>query len=95
MQTIVAALGDAIERGERRMDMGVGLQSYKLRFADTQDRLTWGGVIVRNRRWPVTRAELAPLVLRYRAKQLIRSLPDEASTRVEALLRRSSGEEAT
>ena len=85
MLTILAAIEDAIGRGERRLDLGVGTHEYKLRFADTEDTLTWGGLIVRNRRWPATRAELAPLVLRYRAKQLVRALPEPLAGRVEAL----------
>jgi len=75
MLTILAALEDGIARGERRLDLGVGSHAYKLRFADGEDTLTWGGVVVRNRRWPRTRAELAPRVLRYRGKLLVKSLP--------------------
>jgi CelD/BcsL family acetyltransferase involved in cellulose biosynthesis len=87
MLTILAALEDAIARGERRLDLGVGTHEYKLRFADTEDTLTWGGVIVRNRRWPRTRAELAPRVLRYRAKRLVAALPSPAAERLQAALR--------
>jgi CelD/BcsL family acetyltransferase involved in cellulose biosynthesis len=87
MLTILAALEDAIARGERRLDLGVGTHEYKLRFADSEDMLTWGGVIVRNRRWARTRAELAPRVLRYRAKRLVAALPRPAAERVEAALR--------
>ncbi len=87
MLTILAALEDAIARGERRLDLGVGRHEYKLRFADSEDTLTWGGLIVRNRRWPRTRLELAPRVLRYRAKQAVASLPAGLAERVESSLR--------
>jgi len=87
MLTILAALEDGIARGERRLDLGAGTHAYKLRFADGDDPLTWGGVIVRNARWPRTRAELAPRVLRYRAKQLVRSLPAPLTERAEALVK--------
>ena len=84
MLTILAAIEDAIGRGERRMDLGVGTHEYKLRFADGEDPITWGGVIARNHRWPATRAELAPLVLRYRAKRAVEALPDPVTERVAA-----------
>jgi CelD/BcsL family acetyltransferase involved in cellulose biosynthesis len=87
MLTILAALEDAIARGEQRLDLGVGSHPYKLRFANSEDTLTWGGVVVRGRRWPRTRAELAPLVLRYRGKQLVRALPSPLTERVEALVK--------
>ncbi|HEX4436032.1 MAG TPA: GNAT family N-acetyltransferase [Solirubrobacteraceae bacterium] len=88
MLTILAALQDAIGRGERRLDLGVGTHEYKQRFADTEDTLTWGGLVVRNRRWIPTRLELAPMVLRYRAKLAIRSLPESLSQRLEGLAKR-------
>jgi CelD/BcsL family acetyltransferase involved in cellulose biosynthesis len=89
MLTILAALEDAIARGERRLDLGVGEHAYKMRFADGADTLTWGGLVVRNGRWPRTRAELAPRVARYRAKRSVQSLPFGLAERVEALARRS------
>jgi CelD/BcsL family acetyltransferase involved in cellulose biosynthesis len=87
MLTILAAIEDAIGRGERRMDLGVGTHEYKLRFADGEDPITWGGVILRNLRWPTTRAELAPLVLRYRAKRAVEALPEPVTDRVAAAVR--------
>jgi CelD/BcsL family acetyltransferase involved in cellulose biosynthesis len=87
MLTILAALEDAISRGEQRLDLGVGSHEYKRRFADSEDTLTWGGLVVRNRRWARTRAELMPLVLRYRAKRLVLALPEPLTERVEATLR--------
>ncbi len=87
MLTILAALEDGIARGERRLDLGAGAHSYKLRFADGDDPLTWGGLIVRNGRWLRTRAELTPAVLRYRAKQALTALPAPLSQRVEAAVR--------
>ena len=92
MLTILAAIEDGIARGERRLDLGAGTHAYKMRFADGEDPLSWGGLILRNRRWPRTRAELAPRVLRFRAKRLARSLPDPVSRRIEdaARARRAS-----
>jgi CelD/BcsL family acetyltransferase involved in cellulose biosynthesis len=84
MLTILAALEDGIARGERRLDLGAGTHAYKLRFADSEDPLTWGGLIVRNARWPRTRAELMPRLLRYRAKQAFGALPAPVTQRVKA-----------
>jgi CelD/BcsL family acetyltransferase involved in cellulose biosynthesis len=91
MLTILAAIEDGIARGERGLDLGVGTHEYKLRFADSEDTLTWGGVIARNRRWPATRAELAPRVLRYRAKRAVQALPEPVTSRVEAAVRSRHG----
>lgn len=93
MLTILAAIEDAIGRGERRLDLGAGTHPYKMRFADGEDPLSWGGLIVRNRRWPRTRAELAPRVLRFRAKQIARSLPDPVTQRIEGAARARHGAE--
>jgi CelD/BcsL family acetyltransferase involved in cellulose biosynthesis len=84
MLTIIAAIEDAIARGERRLDLGAGTHPYKMRFADGDDPLAWEGLIVRNRRWPQTRAELMPRVARYRAKRAVESLPAALSDRVRA-----------
>jgi CelD/BcsL family acetyltransferase involved in cellulose biosynthesis len=88
MLTILAAIEDAIARGQRRLDLGAGTHDYKLRFADGEDPIAWGGLIVRNGRWLRTRAELAPRVLRYRAKRLVRSLPQPLTSRVEDAAKR-------
>lgn len=87
MLTILAALEDAISRGQKRLDLGVGEHAYKLRFADSEDALTWGGLVVHNRHWPRTRAELAPKVLRYRAKLLVNRLPQPIAERVASAVR--------
>jgi CelD/BcsL family acetyltransferase involved in cellulose biosynthesis len=87
MLTILAALTDAISRGERRLDLGAGSHPYKQRFANSEDPMTWEGVIVRGRRWPRTRAEFMPIMLRYRARQLVGALPTPVSARVEAIVK--------
>lgn len=86
MLTILAALQDGIVRGERRLDLGAGTHAYKLRFASDQDALSWGGLVVRNRRWPRTKIELMPRVMRYRAKRLVLAMPAPVTRRAEALL---------
>ena len=91
MLTILAAIEDAIARGQRRLDLGAGTHDYKLRFADGEDPIAWRGLIVAGPRWPRTRAELAPRVLRYRAKRLVRSLPEPLTSRVEDAAKRRRG----
>jgi CelD/BcsL family acetyltransferase involved in cellulose biosynthesis len=87
MLTILAALEDATARGQRRVDLGAGTHPYKLRFADGFDPLTWGGLVVRNSRFPRTRAELAPLIARHRAKQLVQRTPERIRGRLEHSVR--------
>jgi CelD/BcsL family acetyltransferase involved in cellulose biosynthesis len=82
MLTTLAALEDAIARGQQRIDLGAGEHAYKMRFADDGDALSWGGLIVRNGRWPLTRVELAPRVLRYRVKRVVDALPAPIAERV-------------
>jgi CelD/BcsL family acetyltransferase involved in cellulose biosynthesis len=89
MLTILAALEDGIRRGERRLDLGAGEHPYKQRFADGDDPLTWGGLIVRNRRWPRTAAELAPRLARQRARVLVAHLPEPVAAQVKRLVKRS------
>ncbi len=91
MLTILAALEDGIARGERRLDLGAGQYDYKMRFADGDAPLAWGGVIVRNARWPRSRAELAPRVLRYRAKLAAEALPDPLTERIAGAVRARRG----
>jgi CelD/BcsL family acetyltransferase involved in cellulose biosynthesis len=91
MLTISAALQDAIARGQQRLDLGAGTHPYKLRFADGEDPLTWGGLTVHNRRWPRTAAELAPKVLRYRGKLLVQALPAPVSERIATVAKARRG----
>jgi CelD/BcsL family acetyltransferase involved in cellulose biosynthesis len=91
MLTILAALEDGIARGERRLDLGAGTHPYKLRFANSEDALTWGGIVVHGRRWARTSAELMPKAIRYRAKQAVRGLPAPLTARVEASVKARRG----
>jgi CelD/BcsL family acetyltransferase involved in cellulose biosynthesis len=88
MLTILAALEDAIARGQRRLDLGVGVYPYKLRFADGDDPATWRGMIRRNRRYTRSALETLPAELRLLAKRGVAALPDGARDRVLAAVRR-------
>ena len=84
MLTILAALEDALSRHERRLDLGAGRHPYKLRFANAEDGLCWGAMVLGTGRWLRTSAEIAPSAVRHRAKQLVRGLPAPLAGRLEA-----------
>jgi CelD/BcsL family acetyltransferase involved in cellulose biosynthesis len=59
---------DAIARGDRRFDLGLGDQSYKRRLADGDDPVAWTIIMTPGRRLPVTAVRTAPLLARYAAR---------------------------
>jgi len=65
----VDAIERALELGIRTLSLGPGDEGYKLRFADTEERLDWGRLVLPGPRRPLTRLQLAPRRL---AKQLAR-----------------------
>jgi CelD/BcsL family acetyltransferase involved in cellulose biosynthesis len=88
LQTILSALEDSFERGEKRMDFGGGAQPYKLRFADGEAPLTWVNLRPRNARYPLTRAQLLKDDLRWYGLNAFRKLPEERRAKLKKLLRR-------
>jgi CelD/BcsL family acetyltransferase involved in cellulose biosynthesis len=86
---LAAAVEDAFGRGERRIDLGGGEQSYKLRFADGNDPVQWGRALLPGPRYPLTVARTAPrrvgLVVRGAVK---RGLPEDAYERLRSARRR-------
>ena len=85
---ILAAIEDAISRGERRLDLGGGTQPYKLRFADADDLLEWGVLAPLKARYPLTRLQVMRQQSRFRARQLFHKLPADQRARVKAVARR-------
>jgi CelD/BcsL family acetyltransferase involved in cellulose biosynthesis len=75
MVTLLAALEDAFARGDKRLDLGGGDQPYKRRFADNDAPLIWTSIFPRNRRYPVTRAQLLPKETRLHARNVARRMP--------------------
>jgi CelD/BcsL family acetyltransferase involved in cellulose biosynthesis len=89
---ILAAIEDALARGDRRINFGAGTQHYKLRFAeDTSFGATWSGLFPVDRRYPATRAQLAPSQLTWWARRRVRALPPERRERLERLRDRVQG----
>jgi CelD/BcsL family acetyltransferase involved in cellulose biosynthesis len=84
--TILAAIRDAFDRGDRRVDLGWGGQPYKYRFADGDDTLEWWTLVPRGRRYPSVRLRLAP---RMAARSVAERLPETAKARVKALVGRT------
>ncbi len=60
MLGLVGAVEHALARGRRRLDLGPGVQPYKMRLADGIRRLDWDNVLFPGPRRPVTRLQLAP-----------------------------------
>jgi CelD/BcsL family acetyltransferase involved in cellulose biosynthesis len=64
MQTILAAIEDALERGDARLDLGPGEAAYKERFADGEDCLQTVTLVPRGAGYRRVRATLVPDHLR-------------------------------
>jgi CelD/BcsL family acetyltransferase involved in cellulose biosynthesis len=55
---ILATIEDALERGDRRLNMSVGQQAYKQRIADGIEPVVWSVVVPTGRRLPLTAARI-------------------------------------
>ena len=62
MLGILAMIERAFERGERDVDLGLGSQSYKLRFADDDYRVVWMILMPVGARLPMTGLRTAPML---------------------------------
>ena len=56
IQVVLAAIEDAFERGDRRLDLGPGAQDYKQRLADGEERLESLTLVAARSRYPMARA---------------------------------------
>jgi len=92
MQALLSAVEDGFARGDRRLDLGGGDPDYKLRFADADDPLSWGGVRTPGRRAPLVGLSLAPAAGRVALRsELRRRLSEEQLARVRRLRGRLPG----
>lgn len=62
MLGILATIERAFERDEREVDLGLGAQPYKLRFADDDYRVVWTILMPLGARLPVTGLRTAPML---------------------------------
>ncbi len=85
MLTVLAAIEDAFERGDRRLDLGPGGQEYKYRLADREERLDWLVLVPPGPRHALARARYAALGL---VRAVSRRLPPGPRDRAKRLLRR-------
>lgn len=76
---ILAAIEDAWQAGDRRLDLGGGAQAYKYRFASGADTLAWTTLVPRGPRHWRTRLALAP---RHTYAAIARRLSAETKERI-------------
>lgn len=69
---ILAAVEDAFARGDHRVDFGGGSERHKHAFANSDAPVSWGGLVIRSRRYPLTRARLAPHRFQWLVQRLAR-----------------------
>jgi CelD/BcsL family acetyltransferase involved in cellulose biosynthesis len=86
---MLRAIEDAFERGERRLDLGVGDDPYKLEFADGNDPVGWGILVPPGWRMPLTALRVAPMLLASALRGRVkRTLTETQLERLRALRRR-------
>ena len=85
MQTVLAAIEEALEQGDARLDLGAGAQDYKYRFADGEDELRTVTIVPRGPRYALARAALAPDHAR---RAVTTRIPDPWKARLRRLLAR-------
>ena len=72
MLGLLAVIEDAFERGEDHIDLGLGEQHYKLRFADGDDPVAWTILIPAGVRLPLTLLRTAPMRGRATLKNMLK-----------------------
>ncbi|MFN2595263.1 MAG: GNAT family N-acetyltransferase [Actinomycetota bacterium] len=82
---ILAAIQESFARGDRRVDLGGGSQSYKLRFTDGEDTLEWWAVVPPG---PTSAAARAALLAARGRGSLAGKLPPGVKRRIKQLVRR-------
>jgi CelD/BcsL family acetyltransferase involved in cellulose biosynthesis len=85
---ILAAVEDAFQRGENRLDWGGGILDYKLRFANGDEPIEWVALFPKNARYPLTRGQMMPKAIRTATRNRYRQLPESVRGRIEAIRRR-------
>ena len=86
--TMLAAIEDAFERGDRRLDFGGGDDDYKLRFATDDAPIMWTGIVPRTRRYALTRTRLIPDQAKWFRAGLGRKIGRDRKRQIKRLLGR-------
>lgn len=90
---LLDAVEEAFALGGERFDLGVGVQSYKLRFADGSAQLGWGLLMPPGARFPLTAARTAPALAQARLRDgARRMLSEQHVERLRAVRGRLRGE---
>jgi CelD/BcsL family acetyltransferase involved in cellulose biosynthesis len=83
---------DAIDRGDLRIDLGPGTQSYKNRLAEANNPVGSAIILPASSRLPLTALEVAPMLVRDTVRQVAkRTLGEQRREQINELLRRSRG----
>lgn len=89
MLGLLDTVEEAFAQGARKIDLGLGEQAYKQRFADGNDPVAWSILLPPGPRRPLTRAHTAPMLARYALRDTAkRALTDEQAARLRALKQR-------
>jgi CelD/BcsL family acetyltransferase involved in cellulose biosynthesis len=92
MLGILAVIEEAFERGEDRVDLGLGEQHYKRRFADGNDPVAWTILIPTGAGLPLTLLRTAPMRSRARLLEVLRRrLSEQQMGRLSRAWRRLGG----
>jgi CelD/BcsL family acetyltransferase involved in cellulose biosynthesis len=92
MLCLLDAVEEAFALGVERFDLGVGVQSYKLRFADGSAQLAWGVLLSPGARFPLTAARTAPALAQARLRDGARRLlPERQAERLRSMRQRLRG----
>ena len=89
MLAILDAIEEAFARGQSVLDLGLGEQSYKMRFADSTQNVTWDMVIPADVHLPLTLLSTAPTRGRATLRNAVKShIPESHLTRCRRLRER-------
>lgn len=72
MLAILFAIEEAFGHGDRRVDLGAGVQPYKLRFADGSDPIAWSVLVPFGARLPFTCLSVGPMIGRVALRNAIK-----------------------
>lgn len=79
MLALLDAVEESFELGDTRIDLGLGQEGYKLRFADDDSPVAWSILMVPGSRLPLTAARMAPTLGRAAARNFAKErLSDES-----------------
>jgi len=86
MLGILGVIEHAFGRGYRKLDLGLGQQAYKLRFADGNDPVAWNVLMAPSRRLALTYARMFPTLARTHLRETTRrALPAKWVDRLRTL----------